>query len=215
MCLTGLCRWCLQKSEVISGYFSLSLDDYGRVLNIVRAWITEGFVRHYRRVHASQNFGAQKKLLISYVIIRGKSNGKEEVWAGKMILLFQCLVKGATEGGELTFVRYMECVPSLDELAETLWRVCLQLSPASSAEEERDVAEEECDVAEERTNDGSAAAGEWLDVIVFQSTVSTVQVAQINILVNPFKAEQPWNSHQFYISRCFRESAMKRSRVQE
>lgn len=34
----------------------------------------------------------------------GESDGAEEVWARKVLLMFRCLVKGEREGGELAFV---------------------------------------------------------------------------------------------------------------
>lgn len=53
------------------------------------------------KMFAGQEFGAQNKLLSSFVGIPRKSHWKEKLWAGKVLLLFRCLLKGEREGEEL------------------------------------------------------------------------------------------------------------------
>lgn len=55
----------------------------------------------------------------------------------KVLLLFQCLMKGQTRGQELAFVRYTEAVPSLHGVGKALRCVCLRWMTASSAKKER------------------------------------------------------------------------------
>lgn len=70
----------------------------------------------------------------SFVLIRRESNGERKVWAGKTILLFQCLMKEKIEGQELAILPYIEFVPSLDEVDKALGCVCLQYATAGSAQ---------------------------------------------------------------------------------
>lgn len=61
----------------------------------------------------------------SSVLIREERNEKEEVWAGKMLLLFRRFMKEKGESEKLAFARYMECVPYLGEAEEALKGVFL------------------------------------------------------------------------------------------
>lgn len=51
-------------------------------------------------------------------------------------------MNGESEDKELASVRYMKCMPPLNELDEALVCVCLQWATAGSAEEAHDVYEE-------------------------------------------------------------------------
>lgn len=196
------------KSGFIKGGFCPSLNDYDRDLNMIKIPESRGCVLHEQRVYANHEFGAQKKLLNSFVLIRGESEGMEEVWVGKVLLLFRCVEKGRSGGAELAYVRYMECVPPLNNVEETLGCVCLQWATADSVEEQ-DGAERESGA------EGGVVAGEWFGVIPFQSILSTVHIVRANIAVQPFTTELPWTSHRFYINRFFREPGMRRNRVHE
>lgn len=81
----------------------------------------------------------------------------------------------------------MECGPSLDKMGEAIRYVCLQWATAGSLEEGHDVVEKGEDI-------DAVAAGEGYRVISFQSTVSTVHVAQANTAVHRLTREQPWSS---------------------
>lgn len=107
-------------SEFISGGFWSRLDDSDGASRVSRAWRSEERLLLEQWFYASQKVGAQKKLLNSIVLIRGKSDGKEEAWAGRVIMLFWCLMRERIEGEGLAAVRYMEYVPTLDEVDEAL-----------------------------------------------------------------------------------------------
>lgn len=64
--------------------------------------------------------GGQKKLLNSFAFIRKERDGKQEVCAEKLLMMFRWLRKEEGEGEEFALVRYMECVSPLDEMGEAL-----------------------------------------------------------------------------------------------
>lgn len=76
-----------------------------------------------------------------FVSIQGKENGRKQVCSGEMLLLLLCSVSGESDGDELAFLRYMECVTPLDEVDEALKCVCLQWVTSNSAEYRGDVGE--------------------------------------------------------------------------
>lgn len=47
-----------------------------------------------------------------------ESHRKDEVWVGKDLLLFQCLIGVENQTDDLAFVRYIECALHLDEKIE-------------------------------------------------------------------------------------------------
>lgn len=65
-----------------------------------------------------------------------------------MLLLSPCSVKRESDGDELSFVRYMECVASLDAGDEALKCVCLQCATSGSGKEENGVGKEELERAD-------------------------------------------------------------------
>lgn len=78
------------------------------------------YVKHEQKVYASPEFGAQRKTLNSFVLLRGEQDEREEVRSGKVLLLFHCSVKGESNGGEFTFVRYVDSMEPLREAGEVL-----------------------------------------------------------------------------------------------
>lgn len=62
----------------------------------------------------------------SFVPIRERSSRKYEVCTRKELLMFQCLMKGESEGKGLAFLRYMEFVPPLREVGSAVRCVFLQ-----------------------------------------------------------------------------------------
>lgn len=88
------------------------------------------------------------------------SDGKEELSAGKVLLLCRCLVSRESEGKEPAIVRYMECVPCLDEMHEALRCMRLQWATACSAEKRHDV-------DGKRENRGAVEAVEWYGATPF------------------------------------------------
>lgn len=114
------------NSRLINGGVSSSLDDSDRALNALRAWRSETCVLREQSICVIQEFETQKKLLNSFLTIRGKSAGNQEMWAVNLLLLFQCLIRVEIEDEKLALLRYMECVPSSDEVQEVLSFECLQ-----------------------------------------------------------------------------------------
>lgn len=47
-----------------------------------------------RRTHATLEIGAHKKMMNSFVLIRNESDEEKEVWVGRALLLFLCVVGG-------------------------------------------------------------------------------------------------------------------------
>lgn len=80
----------------------------------------ERCAEHEQRVYANSEFGPQQMILNSLVVMQGERDGREDVCVGKMILLFCFFVKKESDEDELGFVRYMECVASLDDVDEAL-----------------------------------------------------------------------------------------------
>lgn len=60
--------------------------------------------------HANPESGAKRRMLNTFVLLQGERNGREEVWVGKVLLLFCRSVRGESREDELSFVRYVECV---------------------------------------------------------------------------------------------------------
>lgn len=77
--LDGNVRVLFVKSGFISRGFFSSLDDYDRALNVLRALSVEESVKVEQRVYASPEFGAQRKLSNSSVLIPEKRDGREEI----------------------------------------------------------------------------------------------------------------------------------------
>lgn len=108
----------------------------------------------------------------------------------------------------LAFVRYKECVPSLDEVGEALKCLCVQLTTAGFLEERHDV-------EKEIEDKDSAAAGEWYGFISFQSFVRLLHFFWVGNAAYPFPAELHSVSQRIYNHTFLRESWMTKSKVQE
>lgn len=101
------------------------------------------------------------------------------------------LMKGESEGDELAFLRYLECLPPLDEADEAVGCACRPWATAGFLKREHDV-------GEERIDGDYAAAGEWTGVSAFHNIVSTVQADLACTALRPFMMKRHWNSHRFY-----------------
>lgn len=86
MCVNRVCvsegdvRMVLVKLGLISRHFRPSLNSYGRARNVGRASSVEQCAERKRRVYANSEFGAQRKMLTSAVLVRKKRDEREEVW---------------------------------------------------------------------------------------------------------------------------------------
>lgn len=69
----------LLRSGCMFGGFSSSLSDYNKVENGTRVERTERCVKHEQRAYANPKFVGGKKMRSSSVLVRGASEGKEEL----------------------------------------------------------------------------------------------------------------------------------------
>lgn len=67
------------KSGFISGGFCSTLKDYDHATNKVRISRTEDCEMHEKRVYASRESSAKRKILNSFVKIRGEGDKHEEI----------------------------------------------------------------------------------------------------------------------------------------
>lgn len=72
-------RMVLVKLELIREALFTSLDDRDAALTVHQAWEIEVCVLPEQVIYAGPQFGAQKKLLDSLVLIRGEGHGKKEM----------------------------------------------------------------------------------------------------------------------------------------
>lgn len=72
-------------------------------------------------MYASGDFGAERKLLNRQVKVIGEGDKEKESCVARKLLLCVCSGEGDME---LTFVHYMECVPCLETVSETMDCVC-------------------------------------------------------------------------------------------
>lgn len=126
MCLDGVrvfhgdVRMIFPKSELTDEGFSLSSSDYGKALNVTGASNVKRNVKHEQKAYANHKFGAQRKRLSSFVSVRRERNERNEMWAGRVLVLLSCLATGESDGNELAFVPFMDCLAPLDEVREAL-----------------------------------------------------------------------------------------------
>lgn len=101
-----------------------------------------------------------------------------------MLLLFRAFTEEESENKELAFLRYVKCVPFLDEVDRALKCEFPQSAIARSAEKGH--------VVEKKEIDGDfAAADEWVGAIPFQSIVSAVKTVFKYFAVHPLPKELP------------------------
>lgn len=86
----GDVRTVFVRSGFINGDFFLSLKNYDRSLNVVKASNFEHCLQHDQNFCARLKFEAQRKLLYSSVPLQEKRNGRDQASAGKVLLLFWC-----------------------------------------------------------------------------------------------------------------------------
>lgn len=97
----------------------------------------------------------------------------------RVLFLCLCFVKRDTEGVELALLQYMQCVPALNAVRETLG--CVRL-PWATTEGRQD----ESEVGRSAKDSGCSVAREWFRAIVFQSMLSTAHVVWGNTTVHSF-----------------------------
>lgn len=114
------------KYAFMSGGGCRLLKNYDLAANRKRTLRTENCGVLEQRAYASREFGAERKMLTSFVVVRGDGDEQEEIWVARVLLLCRCPLKGYTEALKLGTVQYMECVRPLDAVDETLKFLCLR-----------------------------------------------------------------------------------------
>lgn len=66
------------KSLFINREIRSNLDNCDEALDILRAWQTENCKFREQKIYASEKFGAQKKPLSSFGLVRWERDGKEK-----------------------------------------------------------------------------------------------------------------------------------------
>lgn len=117
-------------------------------------------------------------------------------------------MKDESENERFLFVYYMECLPFLDEVDETLRCGYLQRATAGSMEKVDSL-------REESNNRDAVAAGEWLPTTTLQSVFLTVQVVRAGTAAHFNGTERPWSSNLFYVKMLCKESPLKKRRAYE
>lgn len=125
-----LCDGDVQAMFVRSGFigrgYRPTLKTSGRAANNIRISRTEVYKMHEQKVCAILEFGAERKILNSFVAVGGDSDEGEEIWVARVLLLCRCSVKRDMEGLDLAFAQWLQCVPFLDAVYETIKCVCLR-----------------------------------------------------------------------------------------
>lgn len=158
-----------------------SLNDYDRALNVARASNREKWAKRQEKVYASPESGAQRKMLNTTVLILGNRDGREEVRAEQMLLMFRCAVRKKSNRDELASVMCMVHVEPLDEIYKTLKCLCPQCATSASREEEDDVGGKE--------GRELVATDELFQVTLFRSIASTVHIIRTNTAVDSLTTE--------------------------
>lgn len=78
-----------------------------------------------------------------------------------------------------------------------------------------DSAGKENGVKKDGIDGDTLAAGDWFEFIPFQNSVSTRRAVDASVAVHLFRTELPWGARRFHINRCFRDFAIKESRVHD
>lgn len=78
---------------------------------------------------ASHELGAERRIMNSFVTIRGGSDKEEARWVGKVLLQITCVVTGE-EGDSMVLVQLTECVSSLHAVSDALGCLCVRCAAA-------------------------------------------------------------------------------------
>lgn len=85
------------KSRFMSGGFFPASSDYDRSRIRTENFETGSSVLHEQKVYATHEFGAEKRMMESYVLVRDYSDEEKKISVGRVTLLFSCVV-GKKEG---------------------------------------------------------------------------------------------------------------------
>lgn len=127
------------KPGSMHGELRPSLKDYDHAANQIMISRIEDCEMHEQIVYASRKFGDERKMLNSFVIIRGEGDEKKELWVAKALPSCRCSVNRDAQGVKLALVQYMECLPPLKAVDETLDCVWLRWATTDGGKDENEV----------------------------------------------------------------------------
>lgn len=116
------------------------------------------------------------------------------------LLLCRCSGRRDTKGVELAYLQFMECVPPLDAVDETLGCACLQSWKASCGQSDTRV-------SSFVKKNGIKMVEEWFEAIYFQYYACSSGI-QCFVFVHYKGALR---CQRVYDNRVFKDSAMKRN----
>lgn len=112
-------------------------------------------------MYATHAFGAGKKMVSSFVLVRDETGEEKEIWMGRVLMLLRCAVGGSKDGIKMAFVQCRERVISPDAVGGALECVRLRRAAAEGGQNESYVD------SLERANNRTAAE-ERFGAIVFE-----------------------------------------------
>lgn len=138
--------------------------------NRIKTSETKGCVWREQRVYGTHEFGARKRIVSSSLLIRGENDEEEDIWVGKVLLMYRSVVAQDEESDEMAFVQCLECVMPLNPVIDMLECVFLPWSAAEA--KENDTAADRFERENSRT-----AASELFEVTLFEISLSAVRTA--------------------------------------
>lgn len=153
-------------------------------------------------------FCPERKMLSSFVLIRGKSVKKEVIWVAKILQLFRRFVKENTESAELAFVQCVRGVQLLDAKDEALGCVYLQLVTADYEKDENDLKR----FAEENI---PTLAEKGFKFDSSQSNPTTGHAFRKSMAVHAFVKKLLWTCHRVSSISHLPDSAMRKQTVHD
>lgn len=109
-------------------------------------------------MYADHDYATEKRMLKSFVVIRGESEEWLETWLIEVLLMFSCAAKVDTNAAELASVQSTRCAVPLDDVNEALGCIFLQWAAAGHGEKESNLS---------LLGEGSVSvvAGEWFELL--------------------------------------------------
>lgn len=78
----------------VNARFCHTLSDYERLPNRIKISKTGVYVLHEQRMYATHEFGAKRKTMNSFMLIRDESDYEKETWVREVLFLLRCVVGG-------------------------------------------------------------------------------------------------------------------------
>lgn len=115
----------LLNSGCVNAELCPALIDYDRSRNKIKHSETRRQVLQEQIFNTIHAFGAMRKMINSFALIRSKSNEEKEIWVGEVLLLFRCVVEGDKKSKEVVSVQLIEWVTPLNALEDASGYECL------------------------------------------------------------------------------------------